>query len=81
MDVTQLILWLRQPEVTPEFVELHERIAAAHTARNLTDALLNECKDYECIACAEIVCPYGDPLHFHHDGCPACSLYGDKSAE
>lgn len=34
--------------------------------------LLDHCPDPECKVCGEIMCPYGEPLHFHHDGCPAC---------
>ena len=26
-----------------------------------------------CDACAKVFCPHGEPLHFHHDGCPACA--------
>jgi hypothetical protein len=36
------------------------------------DERLQLCPDPECHTCGEIVCPYGEPLHFHHDGCPAC---------
>lgn len=38
------------------------------------DKLLNECMEDggECMKCSEICCPHGEPLHFHHDGCPAC---------
>ena len=28
--------------------------------------------DGECMACAQKECPHGEPLHWHHDGCPAC---------
>jgi hypothetical protein len=28
----------------------------------------------ECSVCSMICCPHGDILHFHHDGCPSCSL-------
>ena len=28
---------------------------------------------YECLACGERDCPHGEPLHYHHDGCPACA--------
>src|SRR4030095_12245954 len=31
-----------------------------------------------CEACAKVFCPHGERLHFHHDGCPACS--DDESA-
>jgi hypothetical protein len=76
--VTELILWMRAPDLTPEFVARHERIEAAKKSGELTDELLNECTDCECIACGVIVimCPHGEPLHFHHDGCPAC--YADE---
>lgn len=30
------------------------------------------CKVAECMECAVIDCPYKEPLHYHHDGCPAC---------
>jgi len=26
----------------------------------------------ECIDCGAIDCPHGDPMHYHHDGCPSC---------
>jgi hypothetical protein len=29
------------------------------------------CSDAECLICSIIACPLGEPLHFHHDGCPA----------
>ncbi len=37
------------------------------------DALLNHCDDGECATCAQIICPHGDGMHFHHDGCPTCA--------
>ena len=30
----------------------------------------------ECMACGVRDCPYGEPLHYHHDGCPACDQPG-----
>jgi len=30
------------------------------------------CPDQECISCGIRDCPSGEPLHYHHDGCPAC---------
>lgn len=29
------------------------------------------CPDMECSSCGMRECPAGEPLHFHHDGCPA----------
>lgn len=31
------------------------------------------CKNFECVICGERDCPFGEPLHYHHDGCPVCS--------
>ena len=25
-------------------------------------------------------CPYNEPLHYHHDGCPSCSTYWESLA-
>lgn len=30
------------------------------------------CHANECLACGERDCPHGEPLHYHHDSCPAC---------
>jgi len=32
----------------------------------------NKCSDSECIICGYRDCPYNEPLHYHHDGCPVC---------
>lgn len=37
------------------------------------DALLAHCDDGECPTCAQIICPHGGVMHFHHDGCPSCA--------
>jgi hypothetical protein len=31
------------------------------------------CTEGECVICGVIDCPDGEPLHYHHDGCPACN--------
>lgn len=31
------------------------------------------CPDPECMVCGVRDCPHFEPLHYHHDGCPACS--------
>ncbi len=33
-------------------------------------------EDEECIFCGYRDCPHGEPLHYHHDGCPVC-LFDD----
>jgi hypothetical protein len=32
----------------------------------------DQCPDPECMVCGIRDCPHGEPLHYHHDGCPAC---------
>jgi hypothetical protein len=71
-DVTEMILAMHMPEMTPEVIALHEQIEQAKEAGTLNNALLIQCTNDECILCGAIVCPHGEPLHFHHDGCPAC---------
>ncbi len=48
-------------------------LSGDEAARAQVDPLLNTCAGIEfCEQCAVIFCPYGEPLHFHHDGCPCC---------
>lgn len=79
MNVKEMILAMRAPEATPEFVVLHQRLQEAFARGDLieTESLFQEClrrpdSDGECIICGSIICPHGEPLHYHHDGCPAC---------
>ena len=51
-----------------EIRDLHRKI----------DALLAHCPDGECYECGAIICPHKEPLHFHHDGCPACCQDEDE---
>jgi hypothetical protein len=30
------------------------------------------CPIVECDLCGVRDCPHDEPLHYHHDGCPAC---------
>lgn len=39
------------------------------------------CGDPECSACAILDCPSVDPLHYHHDGCPACAFADPRHPE
>lgn len=39
------------------------------------------CDDDECLMCGEFMCPYGEPLHLHHDGCPACYSITNRDEE
>lgn len=61
---------------------LHLEAALAQARTDLAaktsqvQALLDHCPDAECYRCAAILCPHGEELHFHHDGCPACAEMG-----
>jgi len=52
---------------------LNARDEEVGVMRRQLDALLNHCEDGECVTCAAIICPVGDGMHFHHDGCPGCA--------
>lgn len=41
----------------------------AHRGGNLSD-----CPVHECDMCGILDCPRSEPLHYHHDGCPACDM-------
>lgn len=63
---------------------IHQRLSQAFKDKlpaTQIDAILNECTDMECSLCAVILCPYQEPLHFHHDGCPACAVRYNTPAQ
>lgn len=35
----------------------------------------DECTEGECMVCSIRDCPHKEPLHYHHDGCPACFTF------
>ena len=47
-------------------------IAEPHEPVHTCDDDANSGGDGECLACGARDCPYGEPLHYHHDGCPSC---------
>lgn len=46
-----------------------------------SEELMKQCGDAECGECAKIMCPHGEILHFHHDGCPACAMAEPRKSE
>ena len=38
-----------------------------------THPTTQDCDDLECLICSVRDCPNQEPLHYHHDGCPACA--------
>ena len=67
-DKKRLMLALNDARAEAE--ALRKRVA--DDERKL-DALLSHCDDGECVTCGQIICPRGDGMHFHHDGCPSCA--------
>jgi hypothetical protein len=47
-------------------------IAQLHWGQGGPEHERTSCTDSECTTCAILLCPFGEPLHYHHDGCPAC---------
>lgn len=41
----------------------------------------NECDEDECMVCGIRDCPYGEPLHYHHDGCPAFCWFDKENTK
>lgn len=49
-----------------------------HPHQDLLDAVpghpaLEDCHVDECMVCSCRDCPWQEPMHHHHDGCPACA--------
>lgn len=40
---------------------------------------LQDCTEEECCVCSVRDCPYQEPFHHHHDGCPIC--HADKNTQ
>lgn len=56
------------PVIVPELLRLRRVYTGLRSAHNT-----ETCKDAECWYCGLLICPHGEPMHFHHDGCPACA--------
>lgn len=37
------------------------------------------CDDGDCLGCAAVECPHGEPLHRDKDGCPSCDGTGEEA--
>jgi hypothetical protein len=75
VETMQQYRWLHQDGYRlPGIAAAYRNFCAGWDAQTKTiDALLNHCDDGECVTCGQIICPHGDGMHFHHDGCPACA--------
>lgn len=60
-DVEGAFLLASTPEGREELARSHGVSVGDYSA----------CRAYECLICGIVACPHREPLHFHHDGCPA----------
>lgn len=69
----------QQDAIETLFIKLLERpIDGMYVAHCTGD--IETCKNDECMICGVRDCPYNEPLHYHHDGCPAC-FFADQVRE
>lgn len=80
MTNDELCTWLRDHS-SGVYRPSAEAAARIEELSAKVDRLLAHCPDGGCHTCGEIICPYSEPLHFHHDGCPACSWAEDATQE
>jgi septal ring factor EnvC (AmiA/AmiB activator) len=72
LEVKETTISLANVQISMLERELAEAKAEAERLRDNVCQLIDHCPDAECGTCGMAACPYGEPLHFHHDGCPAC---------
>ena len=48
-------------------------LLARELLKKISDEDAKTCVQIECVECAKVDCPHNEPLHWHHDGCPACN--------
>jgi hypothetical protein len=77
--------WNRRAPVPPpsaHFVKTtevsDEAVAMEYSQRLRTHPTAEACPVDECSFCAVRDCPDGEPLHYHHDGCPMCSTLSER---
>ena len=49
--------------------------------KTIHDLHAKTCEDAECLVCGVLSCPMGEPMHFAHDGCPACAIEEEPREE
>ena len=61
-------------------MEVHALQGGAVTLNEAQHTATADCPGSECMQCGARDCPYGEPLHYHHDGCPACARRAETDA-
>jgi len=59
-------------ELSKEARALRGRLVATYSNSDCTGDAVS-CPVDECSMCSVRDCPVGEPLHYHHDGCPYCT--------
>ena len=69
-----------QTSINKKLASIYEDIVGINASVDYWDLVNHEpvphqCSDTsgECLVCAKRVCPFEEPMHLHHDGCPTCS--------
>lgn len=62
----------RDSQTAPTVIRSCSDTTRDSSEQTATHPSYNNCADDECTICAERDCPYKEPFHYHHDGCPAC---------
>lgn len=57
------------PEICPACLSI---VRVAPTPAPAAHQPTEHCPEDECEVCGRSACPHGDPMHYHHDGCPSC---------
>lgn len=53
---------------------MEKKVSDKQKLKWIKDIHSKMCGVGECAVCSIVFCPYGEPMHFHHDGCPACLI-------
>lgn len=72
--------------VMPEATHLRTLLAALREREATLAAVREHAKDFqdadgESAILGILDCPHHEPLHYHHDGCPACETRGASERE
>jgi hypothetical protein len=63
-----LALRAKLARVEAERDDLRQRLTTISHMHHFPDA---ECQNAECVICGVLDCRWAEPLHYHHDSCPA----------
>lgn len=70
-DADPFVAWAEERRARRFYEAKIEALEAL--GHGIGDNALGACADPECSICAVLDCLHAEPLHHHHDGCPACS--------